>query len=67
MTEVAGAVCDARTVREASQSGASAADCLADNDSNGFFSRAGGLVRTGPTHVNVMDLVLVLQDLPREP
>ncbi len=29
---------------------------LRDNDSFGFFEKAGGLVKTGPTGVNVMDL-----------
>jgi hydroxypyruvate reductase len=32
---------------------------LADNDSYGFFEKLGGLVRTGPTDTNVMDLVLI--------
>jgi hydroxypyruvate reductase len=30
---------------------------LADNDAYGFFKEAGGLVRTGPTRTNVMDVV----------
>ncbi|CAA9558445.1 MAG: D-glycerate 2-kinase [uncultured Truepera sp.] len=33
---------------------------LDDNDAYGFFERAGGLVRTGPTLTNVNDLRLVL-------
>ena len=37
-------------------------NALADNDSFGFFERAGGLLRTGPTATNVMDLALVALD-----
>ena len=32
---------------------------LAQNDSYGFFEKLGGLIRTGPTETNVMDLVLI--------
>ena len=66
-TAAAGAVCDVWTVREGARMGLSATECLARNDSHGWFSQAGGLVVTGPTHVNVMDLVLVLQDSPGSP
>ena len=32
------------------------ADFLAINNSYEFFDQAGGLLKTGPTHTNVMDL-----------
>ncbi len=32
---------------------------LVDNDSYGFFEKFGGLVQTGPTDTNVMDLVMI--------
>ena len=33
---------------------------LAINDAYTFFERCGGLLKTGPTHTNVMDLRVVL-------
>jgi hydroxypyruvate reductase len=36
-----------------------AARALADNDAYEFFAQEGGLLRTGPTGTNVMDLVLI--------
>ncbi len=55
-TDAAGAVCDA-TVRDAAQQrGLDPAPFLAINDSYTFFDLTNGLLRTGPTHTNVMDL-----------
>jgi glycerate-2-kinase len=39
--------------------GLDARAALESNDSHGFFSREGGLLVTGPTGTNVMDLVLI--------
>jgi glycerate-2-kinase len=36
-----------------------ARNALDENDSHGFFDREGGVLRTGPTGTNVMDLVFV--------
>jgi glycerate-2-kinase len=58
-TDAAGAHCDGGTLARGRAHGLDAADCLARNDSYGFFAREGGLLRTGPTDTNVMDLVLV--------
>lgn len=58
-TAAAGAVCDRLTVATGRRLGANALRHLAANDSWGFFDRVGGLVVTGPTHTNVMDLVVV--------
>ncbi len=59
-TAAAGAFADAGTVSRGAAAGVSAAEALAENDSNRFFEREGGLVVTGPTGTNVMDLALVL-------
>lgn len=32
---------------------------LKDNDSNSFFKKYGGLVKTGPTHINVLDIGVI--------
>ncbi len=58
-TDAAGAFADAGTVARAAAQGVDAATALAANDSYGFFKREGGLVITGPTRTNVMDLVLI--------
>ena len=36
------------------------AEFLAINNSYAFFERAGGLLKTGPTHTNVMDVRVAL-------
>ncbi len=33
---------------------------LDDNNSYGFFERAGGMIKTGPTKTNVMDIRIFL-------
>lgn len=58
-TEAAGAHADGRTVERGKQMGQRGSAALAANDSHGFFAAEGGLLRTGPTHTNVMDLVLI--------
>jgi hydroxypyruvate reductase len=63
-TRAAGAVCDGRTVALGRNRGLDARRLLDDNDSHRFFAATGGLVVTGPTHTNVMDLVAVLR--PRD-
>jgi glycerate-2-kinase len=59
-TPAAGAFADRRSVERAKALGCDAWVALAQNDSHGFFSREGGLLVTGPTGTNVMDLVLIL-------
>jgi hydroxypyruvate reductase len=34
---------------------------LDDNDSNTFFAKYGGLIKTGPTHTNLQDIGIILQ------
>lgn len=57
-TDAAGALADAEIVADVRRLGIAAADYLAINDSWTFFDQAGALLRTGPTHTNVMDLAV---------
>lgn len=59
-TEAAGAVVDLGLVDAADRLGLDPDAFLAENDSNGFFSKAGGLVVTGPTNTNVCDVQVVV-------
>ncbi len=59
-TDAAGAMADGTTVARAREQGLSAADFLANNDSYHFFQPLGGLIITGPTGTNVMDLQIRL-------
>jgi hydroxypyruvate reductase len=59
-TDAAGAFADAETVARGRAAGVDARRALADNDAHGFFAAEGGLLRTGPTGTNVMDLALLL-------
>ena len=59
-TDAAGAIADGQTVERAGKLGLSAANFLARNDSYRFFEAAGGLIKTGPTNTNVMDIRLML-------
>lgn len=61
-TDAAGAYVDGGSVTRGAAAGADAAGALARNDAHAFFAAEGGLVRTGPTHTNVMDLVLILRE-----
>ena len=63
MTDAAGAVVSWRTVGEAKEAGKVPGHILQENDSNGFFRRAGGLILTGPTGTNVNDVVIGLRVL----
>ncbi len=59
-TEAAGAVVDLALHRSAIASGLNPEAALADNDSNAFFVKSGGLVVTGPTNTNVCDVQVLL-------
>jgi hydroxypyruvate reductase len=60
-TDAAGAVADGGTVPGC---GLDAKRFLAENDSYHFFAQAGGLIKTGPTGTNVMDLRILLRAAP---
>jgi hydroxypyruvate reductase len=59
-TDAAGAFADGTTAAEARRLGIKPRDYLDRNDAYGFFERTGGLLRTGPTRTNVMDLICVV-------
>lgn len=59
-TDAAGALADGSTLHRASALGLSAQNHLTDNNAYPFFDALGDLIRTGPTHTNVMDLHILL-------
>jgi glycerate-2-kinase len=59
-TDAAGAVADAELIQTARDLGLTPDPFLAINNSYEFFERTGGLIKTGPTHTNVMDLWVAL-------
>ena len=59
-TNAAGAVVDAGVWQLAAQRGLIPEKYLEQNDSWNFFHQAGGHIITGPTHTNVMDIIVVL-------
>lgn len=61
-TDAAGAVATRESLSAARSLGLSTAIHLANHDAYPFFDRTGGLIRTGLTGTNVMDVRLVLVD-----
>jgi len=59
-TEAAGALADAEISKRAGELGLSIDDFLERNDSFQFFKQTGGLIVTGPTGTNVMDIAILL-------
>lgn len=59
-TDAAGAFCSATVRQAAREAGLDPFDALSINDSYTFFAAAGGLLKTGPTHTNVMDLQVAI-------
>jgi len=59
-TDAAGAQGDLALYRSARDAGLDLEASLADNDSYNFFSKAGGLIKTGPTNTNVCDIQILL-------
>ncbi len=59
-TDAAGAIVDGDTIRNARAKGLDPGAYLANNDSYHFSQKAGGLLITGPTGTNVMDVQLIL-------
>jgi hydroxypyruvate reductase len=58
-TDAAGAWVDEQVAAAARQAGLDARAYLERNDAYRFFDRAGGLLKTGPTHTNVGDLRVI--------
>lgn len=59
-TDAAGAIVDGSTFPDARARGLDPEAYLTRNDSYTFFKETGGLVTTGPTGTNVMDLYIIL-------
>ncbi len=59
-SDAAGAVADYKIYQRAKELGLSIDRFLSNNDSNSFFKKTGGLINTGWTNTNVMDIVLLL-------
>jgi glycerate-2-kinase len=59
-TDAAGAVVDGKTVRDARSAGLDPDIYLTNNDSYNFFKPIHGLIITGPTGTNVMDIHIML-------
>jgi glycerate-2-kinase len=59
-TDAAGAVVDGSTLSGARAMGIDPERHLRENDSYTFFEKAGGLLITGPTGTNVMDIQIIL-------
>lgn len=63
-TDAAGAVADQSIVARMCARAIEPHSSLARHDSYPFFDTIGGLLKTGPTHTNVMDLRIALIDSP---
>jgi hydroxypyruvate reductase len=63
-TDAAGAIADGSTCLRAESMGLNGARFLEANDSYHFFEKTGGLLKTGPTRTNVMDVRIVLIGTP---
>jgi hydroxypyruvate reductase/glycerate 2-kinase len=61
-SSAAGAIADSGFFMEGSRQGLSIMRFLEDNNSNAFFQAVGGLLETGPTGTNVMDITLLIID-----
>jgi glycerate-2-kinase len=59
-TDAAGAIADAELIRRARAAGLQPRPFLDRNDAYHFFEPIRGLIKTGPTHTNVMDLRVAL-------
>jgi hydroxypyruvate reductase/glycerate 2-kinase len=60
--DAAGALVDGETMARARAKGLDPAAYLAENDSYNFFRQVGGLLITGPTGTNVMDVQIIIVD-----
>ena len=59
-TDTAGAWLDSQVIQTMRERQLDPADFLAINNSYPFFEQTGGLLKTGPTHTNVMDVRVAL-------
>ena len=61
-SSAAGAIADSGFFMEGSRQGLAIDLFLQENNSNAFFQAVGGLLETGPTGTNVMDIALLIID-----
>ena len=61
-TDATGAIAASSVIAAANQKGLDATAFFNNCDSYHFFAQTGGLVKTGPTQTNVMDMVVVIMD-----
>ena len=61
-SSAAGAIADSGFFLEGSRQGLVIAHFLEENNSNAFFQAVDGLLETGPTGTNVMDIILLIID-----
>lgn len=61
MSDAAGGLVDAGTIRRARELGLSAEDALQRNDSGSYLAQVGDALRCGPTGTNVGDVMVVLR------
>ncbi|UYQ91870.1 DUF4147 domain-containing protein [Chitinophaga horti] len=59
-TDAAGAMVNADIMKAATALGRDAQVYLANNDAYHFFEQTEGLIHTGPTQTNVMDIIIIL-------
>jgi hydroxypyruvate reductase len=59
-TDAAGAIADGTTLTRARALGLDARAFLANNDAYHFFAPLGDLIMTGPTNMNVNDVILTV-------
>lgn len=59
-TDAAGAILDEQILQAILAGGYSLEECLARHDSWTLLNSAGALIRTGPTHTNVMDIAVAV-------
>ncbi len=59
-TDAAGALAEQGTLEKAEQLGLWPEEYLARHDAYHFFAATGGLIKTGLTHTNVMDVRVIL-------
>ena len=64
--DATGALVDGGTIAGARATGLNPEEYLADNDSYNFFKGVGGLLITGPTGTNVMDIQVIIVDRGQE-
>jgi hydroxypyruvate reductase len=59
-TDAAGAIADAAVMAAAKEKGLDAEHFLQQNDAYHFFEQTAGLLKTGATQTNVMDIIIVI-------